>query len=456
MSLPAALARVDEIQQRIQTFWTKTPPSESAGLASGSAATAFASALEGVLGLSAPTAGGVTGSDIVTQAEKYLGVPYVFGGEDESGMDCSGLVQRVLGDLGIESPRLVSGQSGLGVEVPSLAEAQPGDLLVTNGNTHIVIYAGDGKIIHAPRPGKDVRLVENYLTDADISTIRRVAPAAGATPSASSFVLPAAGSPAPLAPALSLTAAASPPAPASTPAPIGPVSAALSTAASTASAPLSALLSTLASSASADTGRGVPASADAAVTAAFAAFAGTASTAPDAVAASAATPTTAARPPLYSQVAAPVLNLARAPDGEHTLTLRVTPENLGPVTVRAQISGGAIHVELVAPSDAGRDALRTLLVDLRRDLAGLVAHSSLTVAPTGDGPSGQSSTGPGAGWSTGSGSGSASTSSGQPGHPGAPSSGGARTPRAGSDADAEASALPPVPVAAGAGIDLYA
>jgi cell wall-associated NlpC family hydrolase len=87
-------------------------------------------------------------------------------------------VQRVFKDLGIDVPRLVSGQSTVGTEVPSLAQAQPGDLIVTNGGEHIVIYAGDGKVIHAPSEGRNVSLVDNWMSDSDIVTIRRVLPQA--------------------------------------------------------------------------------------------------------------------------------------------------------------------------------------------------------------------------------------------------------------------------------------
>ncbi len=120
------------------------------------------------------------GQAVVAGAQRYLGVPYVFGGEDASGMDCSGLVQRVFADLGIEVPRVVVDQARVGTEVPSLAEAQPGDLLITRDRGHIVIYAGDGMIIHAPRPGKNVELVPNYLGQGDIGTIRRIIPGGAA------------------------------------------------------------------------------------------------------------------------------------------------------------------------------------------------------------------------------------------------------------------------------------
>ncbi len=52
------------------------------------------------------------------------------------------------------------------------------------------------------------------------------------------------------------------------------------------------------------------------------------------------------------------------------MTIQVKPENLGPVTVQAHISADAVRIELFASNDAGRDALRQVLPDLRRDLAG--------------------------------------------------------------------------------------
>jgi len=156
--------------------------------------TTTADALDSTAGTTAtpasPTGGlvnnGVTGADVVADAKKYLGVPYVFGGTSASGLDCSGLVQRVFKDLGIDVPRLVSGQGTVGTEVPSLAQAQPGDIIVCNGGEHIVIYAGDGKVIHAPSEGRNVSLVDNWLTDSDIVTIRRVVPQASTATTASS------------------------------------------------------------------------------------------------------------------------------------------------------------------------------------------------------------------------------------------------------------------------------
>ncbi|WP_226532083.1 flagellar hook-length control protein FliK [Microbacterium paraoxydans] len=93
-----------------------------------------------------------------------------------------------------------------------------------------------------------------------------------------------------------------------------------------------------------------------------------------------------ARPVLLPQLAAPVVSLTQAADGEHSLTLTVSPENLGPVTVRAHISGGSIHIELHAPNDLGREALRVILADLRRDLAAAAPHATLMLSTGEDGP----------------------------------------------------------------------
>lgn len=188
MTVTDAIGRIAQIQATLVQLESpaKTTTSSSAGTAgtSGTSATDFAAALSGALGATGGT-GSPTGADVVADAKKYLGVPYVFGGTSASGLDCSGLVQRVFKDLGIDVPRLVSGQSTVGTEVPSLAQAQPGDLIVTNGGEHIVIYAGDGKVIHAPSEGRTVSLVNNWMSDSDIVTIRRVLPQAapaGAAP----------------------------------------------------------------------------------------------------------------------------------------------------------------------------------------------------------------------------------------------------------------------------------
>ena len=191
MTMVDALGRMGEIQARLVQLndlvagGTGVAASGTATAASAVSATSFADALAAATGAAATTTGaagsGATGAGVVAAAEKYLGVPYVFGGEDGSGMDCSGLVQRVYADLGIEVPRLVSGQMTIGTEVASLAEAKPGDLIVTGGGDHILIYAGNNQVIHAPYEGRTVCRVDAYMDDSEITTIRRVIPDQPAT-----------------------------------------------------------------------------------------------------------------------------------------------------------------------------------------------------------------------------------------------------------------------------------
>ncbi len=120
-------------------------------------------------------AGGATGDAVVADAEKYLGVPYLYGGTDPStGLDCSALVQRAYADLGISLPRTSQEQATVGTPVPSLAQAQPGDLVCFGDPaTHIGIYAGDGKMVVAPHTGTNVQVQDITTTP---STIRRVLP----------------------------------------------------------------------------------------------------------------------------------------------------------------------------------------------------------------------------------------------------------------------------------------
>jgi flagellar hook-length control protein FliK len=83
------------------------------------------------------------------------------------------------------------------------------------------------------------------------------------------------------------------------------------------------------------------------------------------------------------QLARPVFTLASAGPGEHTLTVAVNPENLGPVTVQAHISASGVRVELFAASSDGRDVLRQILPDLKRDLAGSGLNATLDLSSGG-------------------------------------------------------------------------
>lgn len=116
------------------------------------------------------------GAEVIDAGERYLGVPYKWGGTTASGgFDCSGFVQQVYSDLGIKLPRVSADQARTGSPVASLSEAQPGDLVFWRGSgsrpNHIGIYAGDGKMLVAPRTGDVVKYQEITRTP---DGIRRV------------------------------------------------------------------------------------------------------------------------------------------------------------------------------------------------------------------------------------------------------------------------------------------
>lgn len=83
---------------------------------------------------------------------------------------------------------------------------------------------------------------------------------------------------------------------------------------------------------------------------------------------------------LQPQLAKPLFTLAGAPQGQHIMTLQVTPEDLGPMTVRAHIDAAGVRIELFAPGDAGREAIRGILPELRKELADAGFGASLDVS----------------------------------------------------------------------------
>ncbi len=136
------------------------------------------------------TAGAPAGDAVVADARSYLGVPYRWGGTDPStGLDCSSLVQRVFGDLGVELPRTVSEQKDVGVAVATMAEAKPGDLLVF-GDHHIGIYVGAGQMLHAPKSGDVVKIADVYATP---SRIRRLTAGSSVPGAVAAVAAPARG-----------------------------------------------------------------------------------------------------------------------------------------------------------------------------------------------------------------------------------------------------------------------
>jgi cell wall-associated NlpC family hydrolase len=102
-------------------------------------------------------------SELVVNAMSFLGVPYTRGGSSfETGFDCSGFVKAIYEQTaGLVLPRRAEQQAAAAQKIER-TELQPGDLVFFNtmrrAFSHVGIYVGGGKFIHAPKPGAEVRV----------------------------------------------------------------------------------------------------------------------------------------------------------------------------------------------------------------------------------------------------------------------------------------------------------
>lgn len=91
-------------------------------------------------------------------ATGQIGKPYVWGAEGPSSYDCSGLTSQAWAHAGLVIPRTSQEQWRQLPQVP-VKDMRPGDLVIYfDDATHVGMYVGDGKIVHAPRPGRSVTL----------------------------------------------------------------------------------------------------------------------------------------------------------------------------------------------------------------------------------------------------------------------------------------------------------
>lgn len=106
------------------------------------------------------------GHALVRKAKSALGTPYVYGGDEPGGFDCSGLVKWAYNSVGVDLPRTAREQSVVGQKVRDVEDMRAGDIVAfrhPKRGYHTGIYVGDGKFIHSPRKRTRVRI--NSLSD---------------------------------------------------------------------------------------------------------------------------------------------------------------------------------------------------------------------------------------------------------------------------------------------------
>lgn len=100
------------------------------------------------------------GNELAIRAISLLGSPYQWGGNGPSAFDCSGLVRFIHDQLGIPVPRTAAEQYSAATPV-QVSEIEPGDLLffrIKGRISHVAIYTGEGRFVHAPQTGRSVEL----------------------------------------------------------------------------------------------------------------------------------------------------------------------------------------------------------------------------------------------------------------------------------------------------------
>lgn len=130
----------------------------------------------------------VSASDLISYAQSFTGVPYVWGGTTPAGFDCSGFVKYVFDHFGVNLPRTSREQVNVGTPVDA-AGIQPGDLIFSNwdgagrsasATDHVALYVGGGQLIQAPQPGENVGTKPfNASYQSHVTGIRRVTDVAG-------------------------------------------------------------------------------------------------------------------------------------------------------------------------------------------------------------------------------------------------------------------------------------
>ena len=114
-----------------------------------------------------------TGKKVAEYGLKFVGNPYVWGGESlTNGADCSGFVLAVYKHFGISLPHDAHAQRNYGIKIGSLKNARPGDLICYHG--HIGIYIGNNQIVHAMNVANGITVKTIGYNHKPIVTIQRL------------------------------------------------------------------------------------------------------------------------------------------------------------------------------------------------------------------------------------------------------------------------------------------
>lgn len=144
--------KLSEAQSLLNTLTAK----EKAALAAKEARANRASGERVNLGSDVPAS--QIASAALSAAKGKIGTPYVYGATGPSSFDCSGLTSWAYSQAGASIPRTSQAQAGAGTRISSQSALKPGDLVLFYGDLHHVgLYAGNGQVLHAPKPGANVR-----------------------------------------------------------------------------------------------------------------------------------------------------------------------------------------------------------------------------------------------------------------------------------------------------------
>jgi cell wall-associated NlpC family hydrolase len=160
---PSPQARVSEQLQELKTVDAQTVAVSADAVLAPAARDAFTATTPEELAAAAaaaistsyylsnpPLPSGFSLDSVISTALQYQGVPYVFGGADPSGFDCSGFVMYVYAQYGVSLPHGSTSQGNAGTAIDPAA-ALPGDVIIMDG--HDGFYMGNGMILDAPQEG---------------------------------------------------------------------------------------------------------------------------------------------------------------------------------------------------------------------------------------------------------------------------------------------------------------